>query len=100
MQREPVVGYTAIGAAVSSAIMRGLAMAVSLGWLRLDTTQISAIEAFVGAVIALATLIAPPLVGAWLARAKVTPRAAPRTAIGQPAALVPLTELADVKRQE
>lgn len=95
MNREPVMAYTGIGAAVSAVVMLGLAMAVSLGWIRLDPSQMGAIEAFVAAVIALLGLVAPPLVGAWLARAKVTPVSNPHTALGEPAALVPLSQMGE-----
>ena len=92
MKNQPVLAYASIGAAVSAVIMLGLSMSVSLGWLTLDIKQMGSIEAFVGAVIALGTLIAPPLIGAWLAGKKVTPVAHPRMPDGQPAALVPLSQ--------
>jgi len=63
-----------------------LGMAVSLGWLRLDEAQMKAVEAFV--LPALALIV--PIAAAWYARGKVTPVAAPKTAAGEPAAIVPL----------
>jgi CelD/BcsL family acetyltransferase involved in cellulose biosynthesis len=90
MTREPVVSAQAIAAAVSAVIMLGLAMAVSLGWIVLDSNQMGSIEAFVGAIMALLVLVAPQLVAAWWARSKVTPVANPKLPDGEPAALVPL----------
>jgi hypothetical protein len=90
MNREPVISAQAIAAAVSAVIMLGLAMAVSLGWLALDSKQMGSIEAFVGAVLALAVLVAPQLIAAYWARGKVTPTADPKTRDGQPAMLIPL----------
>lgn len=92
MKNSPVVAYTSIGAAVSAVIMLGLGMAVSLGWISLNPDQMGSVQAFVTAVIALVTLVVPPLVGAWLAQKKVTPIAAPKLD-GQPAALVPLSQM-------
>ena len=75
MQNNPVVGAQGIAAAVSAVTMLGLGMAVSLGWLVLDTTQMSAIEKFIGAVLALGVLIAPQLVAAFWARRQVVTKA-------------------------
>lgn len=93
MTREPVVSAQAIAAAVSAVIMLGLAMAVSLGWIVLDSKQMGAIEAFVGAVMALLVLVVPQFVAAYWARSQVTPTANPHTADGQPAALVPVAQI-------
>jgi len=73
MKNEPVLTYTGIGTAISTTIMLGLAMAVSLGWIRLEPEQMTAIEKFIGALIGLIIMIVPPMTGAWLARNKVTP---------------------------
>ena len=81
MTREPVL--TAAG--IAGLLMAFLAMAVSLGWLRLDEGQMQAIQAFV---LPLAGLLLP-LLAAWWARGKVTPVAEPKTPDGSPAALVP-----------
>ena len=90
MSREPVISAQAIAAAISAVIMLGLGMAVSLGWISLDGTQMGSIEKFVGALLALAVLIGPQLVAAFWARKQVTPLAAPRTATGEDAVIVPL----------
>jgi len=82
MQREPVL----TAAALSGLLMAFLTMAVSLGWLRLDESQMQAIQAFA---LPLAGLLLPLLAALW-ARGRVTPTAAPKTAEGQPAALVPV----------
>lgn len=92
MTREPVLSAQAIAAAVSAVIMLGLGMAVSLGWINLNDTQMGSIEKFVGAVLGLAVLVAPQLVAAFWARKRVTPIADPKIG-GQPAALVPLAQL-------
>lgn len=90
MTREPVLSAQAIAAAVSAVIMLGLGMAVSLGWLSLNDTQMGTIEKFVGALLALCVLVGPQLVAAFWARGKVTPTAAPKTATGEDAVIVPL----------
>jgi len=89
MTREPVLSAQAIAAAVSAVIMLGLGMAVSLGWLSLNDTQMGTIEKFVGALLALCVLVGPQLVAAFWARKQVTPLASPQLD-GQPAAIVPL----------
>ena len=81
MKNEPV----AIAGTISGLIMAGLAMAVSLGWLKLDEAQMGSVQTFVVALVGLAV----PLVAALVARRFVTPTAAPKTPDGQPAALVP-----------
>ena len=90
MSKEPVISAQAIAAAVSAVIMLGLGMAVSLGWINLNDTQMGSIEKFVGALLALAVLVGPQLVAAFWARRKVTPLAAPKTATGEAAVIVPL----------
>jgi len=72
--------------------MLGLGMAVSLGWLNLNDTQMGSIEKFVTAVLALAVLIAPQIVAAFWARRKVTPVAAPKTADGEAGVIVPVAQ--------
>ena len=89
MSKEPVVSAQAIAATVSAVIMLGLGMAVSLGWINLNDTQMGSIEKFVTALLALVVLVAPQLVAAFWARRQVTPLAAPELD-GQPAAIVPL----------
>jgi hypothetical protein len=81
MKSEPVL----TAAAIAGVIMAGLAMAVSLGWLNLSDDQMQAIQSFVLPVLGLVL----PVGAALWARRKVTPVAAPKTADGQPAALVP-----------
>ena len=84
MKSEPVL----TAGALSGVIMAALAMAVSLGWLRLDDAQMGSIQAFLVAALALAV----PVVGALIARRFVTPTAAPRTPEGEPAVLVPAAQ--------
>ena len=84
MNREPVL----TAGAISGVIMAGLAMAVSLGWLRLDEEQMGSIQTFLVAALALGV----PVVGALIARRFVTPTAAPRTPEGEPAVLVPAAQ--------
>lgn len=93
MKSEPVLSAQAIAAAVSAVIMLGLGMAVSLGWLSISTDQMSSIEKFIGAVLALLVLVGPQLVAAIWARRQVTPLAAPKTSAGEPAAIVPVAQL-------
>jgi hypothetical protein len=85
MTREPVL----TAAAVAGILTAFLAMAVNLGWLRLDETQMQSIQAFV-----LPTLgLVLPLAAAWYARGKVTPVAAPKTESGVDAVLVPTSQV-------
>jgi len=85
MQREPVL----TASAVAGVLLAFLSMSVALGWLRLDETQMQSIQAFV-----LPTLgLVLPLAAAWWARSQVTPTAAPRTENGQPAVLVPESQV-------
>lgn len=90
MSKEPVISAQAIAAGISAVIMLGLGMAVSLGWISLNDTQMGSIERFVGALLALCVLIGPQLAAAFWARRKVTPLAAPKTATGEDAVIVPL----------
>lgn len=88
MTRNPVTVPSGIVAAISTTIMLGLGMAVSLHWLSLDPDQMGAIEKFVLAILGLLIPIAPFLVALW-SRTKVTPVADPHLPGGEPAALVP-----------
>lgn len=88
MTREPVALPAGIAAAISTVIMLGLGMAVSLGWLSLDPDQMGAIEKFVVATLALLVAVGPFCVALW-SRKRVTPVADPKLADGEPAALVP-----------
>lgn len=92
MTREPVLSAQGIAAAISAVIMLGLGMAVSLGWINLNSDQMSSIEKFVTAVLGLAVLVAPQLLAAFWARQRVTPISDPKVN-GEPAALVPLAQL-------
>jgi hypothetical protein len=65
MKNEPVL--TAAG--LSGFVMAVVAMAVSMGWVRLTPEQIGAVQAVV---IPLAVFVVP-LAAAWWARGKVTP---------------------------
>ncbi len=91
-QPQPVVNSTYIASAVQVMIMAGLGMAVQVGWLALNTDQLGSIENFIKAFLALAVLIAPQVIAAYWARKRVTPLAAPHTADGQPAMIVPLAQ--------
>ncbi len=82
MKNEPVL----TAAALAGLIMAGLTMAVSLGWLRLDETQMQAIQGFVLPLVGLVL----PLAAALWARGKVTPTAAPKTQTGEPGVIVPV----------
>ena len=92
MSKEPVVNSTYSAGAVQAVIMLGLGMAVSLGWINLSSDQMGSVEKFVTAIIGLAVLIAPQVIAAYWARRKVTPLAAPHTATGEPAMIVPLAQ--------
>lgn len=74
MDKEPVLTFTGIGAAVSTVLMMGLAMAVSLGWLTINQEQMASIENFVTAAIAPVIMVAPPMVGAWFGKRQVEKR--------------------------
>lgn len=85
MKSEPVL----TAAAVAGLIMAGLTMAVSLGWLRLDESQMQAIQGFV---LPLVGLVLPVAAGLW-ARNRVTPVANPKTEDGEPAVLLPASQV-------
>lgn len=84
MKTEPVL----TAGAIAGVVMAFLAMAVSLGWLRLDDAQMGAIQAFVLPVLGLVL----PVVAALWARGRVTPLADPHTADREPAVLVSRVE--------
>ena len=84
MNREPVL----TAGAVTGILMAGLFMAVSLGWLHLNETQLGSIETFAGALLA---LLLPILVSLW-PRSQVTPLAAPKTEDGTPAVIIPAAQ--------
>lgn len=72
MRNEPVLTAQAVTAVISALLV----MAVSLGWVTLDTTQQAAVMAFV---------VAAVNIGAGLlARSRVTPIANPKAADGTP----------------
>jgi hypothetical protein len=81
MKNEPVL----TAAALAGLIMAGLTMAVSLGWLRLDETQMQAIQGFVLPLVGLVL----PLAAALWARSKVTPTDNPKTPDGEPGVILP-----------
>lgn len=78
IQREPVL---------TAAIVAGLVMAVSLGWLNLNSDQLGSIENFLNIAEPLVA-VAVPVILAWIARQRVTPMAAPRTSTGKKAVIV------------
>lgn len=82
MKSEPVL----TAAVIAGLVMAFLGMAVSLNWLRLDSGQMEAIQSFI---LPAAGLILP-LIAGLVARSQVTPTAAPRTADGEPAVLLPV----------
>ena len=84
MKSEPVI----TAAAISGLVMAFLTMAVSLGWVQLSPEQMKAVEQFVLPAVA----IFLPIVAAIFARRLVTPTANPKTATGEPAAIVPLAQ--------
>lgn len=85
MKNEPVL----TAGAIAGVVMAALAMAVSLGWLRLDEAQMGSIQTFLVAALGLAV----PVIAAFWARGKVTPVADPRTAAGEPALLLPASQV-------
>ena len=84
MKTEPVL----TAGAITGVLMAGLFMAVSLGWLHLNETQLGSIETFAGALLA---LLLPVLISLW-PRSQVTPVSSPHTADGEPAVLVPAAQ--------
>ena len=104
MKTEPVL----TAGAIAGVIMAGLAMAVSLGWLRLSDEQMQAIQAFVLPVLGLVLPVAAALVARRFVTptAKLTAGATVQAADGQPAGIVPAAQaqmlgiapLGDVRR--
>ena len=78
IEREPVL---------TAAVIAGLAMAVSLGWLSINSEQLGSIEGFLKVLEPLLALIIP-IAAAWIARQKVTPVNSPRTHDGQDAIII------------
>ena len=85
MKSEPVI----TGGAIVGLIMAFLTMAISLGWIKLDQSQMGTIEAFLAAAVALVI----PLAAAFFVRKQVTPVAAPKTKDGEPAVLIPQSQV-------
>ncbi len=85
MNFDPVV----VSGAIVGLIMAGLAMAVSLKWINLDDTQMSSVQAFVVALVGLAV----PIVAALILRRQVTPISNPKTKDGEPAVLIPQSQV-------
>lgn len=81
MKSEPVL----TAGAVVGVIMSALTMAVALGWLSLGQGQMQTVEAFLASAVPLVLSLA----AAYWARARVTPLAAPKTADGESAVLMP-----------
>ena len=84
MKTEPVL----TAAAIAGVLMAFLGMAVSLGWLHLDESQMQAIQAFV--LPALGLIL--PIAAALVARGRVTPLAAPKTENGTSAVIIPAAQ--------
>ena len=77
MKREPV----AIAALIVAVLEMLIMMALTMGWISWDSEQIASFNNFVVALMALLVAVVP-LVGAYFARARVTPIADPRDADG------------------
>ena len=77
MKREPV----AIAALVVAVLEMFLMMALTMGWISWDSSQVASFNNFVVALMALLVAVVP-LAGAYFARAKVTPISDPRNAAG------------------
>lgn len=73
MKREPVM----IGGLVVAVVEMFILMCVQMGWLSWDSQQIASFNNFVVAFIVLAA-VAIPIVGAYIARSRVTPIADPK----------------------
>jgi len=72
-QNEPVV----VAGLVTAALEMVIAFSLSMGWIDWDSNQIASFNNLVVALAALA-VVAIPLIGAYMARARVTPVANPR----------------------
>ena len=81
MKSQPVL----TAGSIVGVIMAGLVMAVSLGWLKLESTQMGNIETFLAAAVALLL----PILGAWWASRRTTPTADPKTKDGEPLVTLP-----------
>ena len=77
MKREPV----AIAALIVAVLEMFLMMALTMGWISWDSNQMASFNNFVVALMALLVVIVP-MVGAYFARARVTPIADPRDGDG------------------
>ena len=90
MKTEPVL----TAGAITGVLMAGLFMAVSLGWLHLNETQLGSVETFVGALLA---LLLPVLISLW-PRSQVTPvvklttGATVETATGETGVIIPAAQ--------
>ena len=83
MKREPVM----IGGLIVAVLEMFILMAMQMGWISWNGEQIASFNNFIVALAALAAVVIP-LVGAYIARARVTPLVDPRTPDGDPAELV------------
>ncbi len=81
MKSEPVL----TAGAIVGVVMSALVMLVALKVVKLDDTQMGTIQAFLVAMVPLVLTVG----GAWWARSRVTPTAAPKTKAGEPAVIVP-----------
>ena len=83
MKREPVM----LGGLVVAVLEMFILMCIQMGWISWNSEQVASFNNFIVAFVVLST-VAIPLVGAYIARAKVTPLLDPRTLNGDPAELV------------
>ena len=77
MKREPV----AIAALIVAALEMFIMMTLTMGWISWDSNQVASFNNFMVALMALLVVVVP-LVGAYFARARVTPIADPRNGDG------------------
>ena len=80
MKREPVM----IGGLVVAFLEMFILMAIQMGWIGWNSEQVASFNNFIITLVALAI----PIIGAYIARTKVTPLADPHTPDGDPAELV------------
>ena len=83
MKREPVM----LGGLIVAVLEMFILMCIQMGWISWDNEQVASFNNFIVALVALLA-VAIPIVGAYIARAKVTPLADPHTLDGEPAELV------------
>ena len=83
MKREPVM----LGGLIVAVLEMFILMCIQMGWISWDSGQVASFNNFIVALVALLA-VGIPIAGAYIARAKVTPLAAPRTLDGEPAELV------------